>query len=189
MISTISTDSKTSHNNTTSATTPTLNRLKQKKTGELLALFKTLDAPTFNEMDGEYHAELLDFGGLIPNIIGKLSTYEPVLNGKWLSKAFTPGTNNTSYGYNTFNKFGKIIRKYPMRTEIAPSRFDGKPVFQLTYSAYPTLLAKINMLDEIRKVEEGIYLGIGTVGFTKKQRKTPLPFCLIGPTLGFVGVD
>ncbi|MBL4703450.1 MAG: hypothetical protein JKY54_02955, partial [Flavobacteriales bacterium] len=73
--------------------------------------------------------------------------------------------------------------------EMALSRFDSKPIFQLTYSAYPTLLAKINMIDEIRKVEEGIYLGIGTVGFTKKQRMTPLPFCLIGPTSEFSGVD
>ncbi len=37
------------------------------------------------------------------------------------------------------------------------------------------------MVDEIRKIDENLYLGIGTWGFWKKQKMIAYPFMLEGP--------
>jgi hypothetical protein len=162
--------------------------LKKSSPEEVLSLFKTLAAPDFSEMDGEYEATLTNHGNVIINMISKISVNNPII-GSWLCKAFTPSPNNISYGYNSFLKNGTIRRIYPMKTEIANSRYDNKPIFQLTYGYYVHMLGKVNMVDEIRKLEDGLYLGIGTYGFTNKQRMIPLPFILRGPIGKFVGTD
>ncbi|MBU0994825.1 MAG: hypothetical protein KJ737_20225 [Proteobacteria bacterium] len=73
--------------------------------------------------------------------------------------------------------------------QIIKSRFDGRDVFQFDYTAYRSLLGMINMVDEIRKVKKNLYLGVGTIGFTKKQRLKPLPFILSGPAEPFMCTD
>ena len=161
---------------------PILNKLKHKNVAELVALFKTLEAPDFSEMNGEYDATLLDFGGTFKNLIGYLCCHIIPSNGRWLGKAFNPGETQIGNGYNFFYRYQKVIRKYRMSTKISNSRYDGEPIFELNYSDYPSLLGKINMVDEVRKIDDGVYLGLGTSGFSKKQRMMPLPFCLIGPS-------
>ncbi len=78
---------------------------------------------------------------------------------------------------------------YPMKTNVARSRYDGRPCYQLDYTAFESLLGSINMVDELRRVNREFYLGIGTWGFTRAARMRPLPFCLNGPVREFVGVD
>lgn len=68
-----------------------------------------------------------------------------------------------------------------MLTSIGTSRYDGRPVYQLDYRPFDSLNGRINMVDEIRRLRPGVYLGIGTWGFTDAQRRVPLPFQLVGP--------
>ena len=77
--------------------------------------------------------------------------------------------------------FGRVTRQGPFLTLIAPSRFDGRPAYQLVYRAYHSICGFVHMVDEVRRLEVGRYLGIGTVGFTDAQRRVPLPFLLTGP--------
>ncbi len=167
----------------------TVQKILGLKLSEVMALFNTLSAPSFKEMHGEYRANLTDHGSLFQNLLSQLVTQTSFLDGVWLCKCFEPLSDTDGHGYNSFRKSGKVIRKYPMKTSIVNSRFDGKPVFQLDYTVYKTLLGFQNMVDEIRKINDNLFLGVGTQGFSEKQRMKPLPFTLSSPTDPFVGTD
>ncbi len=167
----------------------TVQKILGLKLVRVMELFKALPAPAFTEMHGEYRANLTDHGSLLKNLQAQFVMQTSFFDGVWLCKSFEPLSETEGHGYNSFRKSGRIVRKYPMKTAIVSSRFDGKPVFQLDYTAYKSLLGFINMVDEIRKINDNLYLGVGTWGFTKKERMKPLPFTLSGPADQFVSTD
>ncbi|MGI5170444.1 hypothetical protein ACQEU3_39460 [Spirillospora sp. CA-253888] len=148
-------------------------------TSELLAFFATLPAPSIEEMDGEYTARLLAQPGVLAAVTGRATVSNPF--APWLCKAFRPADGRTGRGYNTFRELGRVRQRYAMHTLIAPSRYDGRPAYTLIYRAYASMCGAINMVDEVRRAAPGVYLGIGTWGFTARQRRVPLPFLLTGP--------
>ncbi|MFH1888353.1 MAG: hypothetical protein ABIM40_16825 [Pseudomonadota bacterium] len=162
-----------------------LSRLKKK---ELMDIWHSLPAPAFSEMDGEYEAEILDQGP-VTSLLSRAVLYMPVLHGTWLGKAFTPAGKSEGHGYNAFRSLGRVRRKYRMKTQVAPSTFDGRDAFTLIYDAYDSLCGMIHMRDEVRKVADGLYLGVGTWGFTDGMRQKNLPFVLSGPVGPFTGSD
>ena len=148
-------------------------------TQQLLQLFKTLEAPTVKEMQGEYKACLLAQPSWLADVIGKITLNNPFQS--WLCKAFRPVDEETGRGYNTFLQRGRIVQQYAMATMIAPSRYDGRPAYQLVYRHFHSTCGSIHMVDEVRRVAPDLYLGIGTYGFTDAQRLIPYPFLLKGP--------
>ncbi len=153
--------------------------LLQASTKELLKVFALLEAPTLEEMSGEYAARLLTQPNWLATLVGGV-----VLKNhfhSWMCKAFRPIDASTGQGYNTFLQGKRVMQRFPMRTLIAPSRFDGRPAYQLVYRQFHSLCGSVHMVDEIRRVSPGLYLGIGTYGFTDAQRLTPYPFLLEGP--------
>jgi hypothetical protein len=163
-------------------------KLFEMKTQEIMEFFSTLPPPDFSEMNGEYSARLLDHGSRTFNLLSRFSLYNPGV-GWWLGKAFLPETGKSGHGYNMFERWGRVFRKYRMLTDMVPSRFDQKPVFRLYYAAFRSPCGLINMVDEVRKVKDGLYLGIGAWGFSEKMLMRPLPFILDGPIGPFVGPD
>jgi len=158
----------------------------------LLSLFRTLEAPPHEEMNGEYAARLLQQTSSTRGALGQIAVNNPLLPGRWLCKAFRPVTENRGRGYNLFHHFGRPVQRYPMQTMIALSRYDGKPAFQLVYRAYHSFCGVIHMVDEVRYLEQGVYLGIGTCGFTEAQQMVPRPFLLTGPVSTYrrdIGVE
>jgi hypothetical protein len=155
------------------------------KTEDTLALFKTLECPTLEEMNGEYRGEQLRAPGVISGIICIGFTNNPLLMGKWLSKSFRPVDASTGRGYNSLRHFGRVNRQGPMHTLIAPSRFDGRPAYQLVYRSFHSICGFVHMVDEVRRLDPGRFLGIGTIGFTDSQRRVPLPFLLTGPIAAY----
>ncbi|MFC3966517.1 hypothetical protein [Nocardia jiangsuensis] len=160
-------------------TDSTVSELRRLKTSDLLARFLQLAAPAVSELDGEYSAELLAQPNLFAVVTGKVAVANPL--GPWLCKAFRPVDDNGGRGYNTFDDRGRVRQRYPMRTLLAPSRFDGEPAYTLVYRAYNSLCGTIHMVDEVRRAAPGVYLGIGTCGFTAAHRRVPRPFLLTGP--------
>jgi hypothetical protein len=153
-----------------------------------MELFAALPAPALGELDGEYATRLLAQPvPLLRQVYGAL-IYNPML-GTWLGKAFNGGHDGrqTGQGYNYFRRRGRVVRSLPMLTCVAPSRFDGRPAFQLVYRAFHSLCAEVHMVDEIRRVGPGLYLGIGTAGFIRAQRVRPMPFELTGPQSPYAG--
>ncbi|HNZ65087.1 MAG TPA: hypothetical protein PKJ10_04560 [Smithella sp.] len=181
---------------------------------QLMALFFELDAPSMSEMRGEYRAALLDSGYIINMFLAKM--YLHFTWGDWQHKAFEPLDENHGHGYNTFvttpstlyenyfvavfMKIVSIIRSFcrlhnPQRlarimlnkTSIGSSVFDHRPVFQLSYRDYNTFFTS-TMTDEVRKVNDNLFLGIGrlTITFGKYN---PMPFVMIGPPDPWAGPD
>lgn len=147
--------------------------------GELLDLFRTLEAPPISEMHGEYAARLLRQPAVLAQVLGHGLLSNPL--APWLCKAFRPVDGDSGRGYNTFRIGGRVVQRFPMQTRLAPSRYDGKPAYHLIYGAYESLCGDIHMVDEVRQLARGVYLGIGTWGFTDRQRRIALPFLLEGP--------
>jgi len=147
---------------------------------ESIRLFRTLPAPDLGEMDGEYRAELLDQGRPAYLWIALWFVHR---RGRWLAKAFTPTGAEEGRGYNVFVVGEGIRRGTRMRTSVVQSCYDGRPSYQLDYSAYQGGMLG-TMRDEVRKIADGVYLGLGAVGHTRLMRR-PSPFLLEGPVAPF----
>lgn len=153
--------------------------LDELSAGELLQLFATLEAPDIPEMEGEYAARLLKQPSWLANVAGRAvleNSFQP-----WLCKSFRPVDDKTGRGYNTFRRGSRVVQRYPMLTLMGPSRFDGRPAYQLIYRHFLSLCGALHMVDEVRRVAPGLYLGMGTYGFSNAQRRIPYPFVLEGP--------
>lgn len=153
--------------------------LRRLSTDELLRLFRSLEAPGIQEMRGEYTASLLAQPYWLAQATGWAAVATPFQ--RWLCKGFRPVDGETGRGYNTFLQGNRVVQRYPMLTLLAPSRFDGRPAFQLIYRQFKSACGDVHMVDEVRRVAPGLYLGIGTLGFTRAQRRIPRPFLLEGP--------
>ena len=147
----------------------------QLSTEQLVALFSTLQAPSIEEMHGEYAASMLSQPNPLATLAG-LSLTNPLL--PWQSKAFRPVNQLTGRGYNTFLLGRKTIQLYPMHTLIAPSRFDGQPAYQLVYCYFHSLCGVINMVDEIRRLDgmTDVIWALAPGGLTRNNAKFRIRF-------------
>jgi len=86
----------------------------------------------------------------------------------WEGKSFQ-GEQNEGRGINRVNFFGRR-RWFPFKTRFAESFLDGKPTFQLDYSgpANPPFIRSI--VDEIREIAPGLYLGPAAINFRGRPR-------------------
>jgi len=159
---------------------------------ELIALYHRLQAPPFKEMHGEFAASLLDQGSARGYLVSAFTVH---MKGRWLCKAFEPTGPNEGHGYNSYMTPRGVRRATRMRTRVGPSKLpdDTNDAFHLEYAdlndfkrgGFGGALVH-TMFDEVRKVRPGLYLGIGRVGFTKKQQAELHPFTLEGPVAEFV---
>ena len=76
----------------------------------------------------------------------------------WEGKSFKSHSNDLGEGINRVN-FLKKMRWFPFKTRFEASFLDGKPSFLLDYSGpeNPPLIRSI--VDEVREVAPGLYLG------------------------------
>jgi len=146
---------------------------------EAVELFKTLPAPSMEEMNGEFSGEMLSFPPWYSRVLWGIATNNPIFLGVWQGKSFRQTGTNEGRGYNTVWRLivGKVDM-WPMLTKIGPSYFDGKPSFQLIYRAFDHYAGDIHMVDEVRRLPDGRYLGIGRIGSTTEERAHPKPFLL-----------
>ncbi len=155
---------------------------------EIVALWKGLDPPEFTELDGHYM-------GLVPNAgdpvtqkaTGSFMYNENSLIGYWLGKAYKPTTATEGEGYNRWRKpGGKVVRNMQFSTDMGKSLIDGKPSFMMYYGAYNPAST---LIDELRKLDDYIYIGMGTTELEDGKRSAPGHFILVGPTDSWVGPD
>ena len=162
---------------------------------EILELWGECPAVDMAELNGEYT-------GLIPNAGNEEAqkrTAAVMYNeegplGYWLGKAYTPLSKTKGDGYNMWRRpGGKVERYMRFATEMGTSLIDGKSSFMMYYGAYRHRFVpegKENALvDEIRKLADGIYLGVGTSELPDGSRTPPGHFALVGPINRWVGVD
>lgn len=177
----------------------TLEKLMALTLEEQIELFNTLPAPNFQEMNGEYQGHLLPAKTEEENILAARylkDHFGPV--GYWLGKSYKPTSSTKGEGYNWWRKatgdtpFEGLVTVRHMRfsTQIGLSCMDNKPVYQMNYGAFKSVSGAIDLTDEIRKIENGFYLG--TAHFRMKDgSRSPITsfFCLTGRVSEWVGVD
>jgi hypothetical protein len=162
---------------------------------DLLAVFRTLPAPSLAEMDGE-------FDGHIPDYHHDLwySTQLALSGGRWLGKAYKaiPHERWPAQGYNRLEMPGRVARNSCFGWEIAPSGYDGRPALVMTYSAFRNWCGGQDLIDEVRRAGDGVYLGVyhtrePVYGFTSDPgdngRSALQVFMLSGPVAPWVGAE
>jgi hypothetical protein len=156
---------------------------------DIMQLFYAANAPQFNEMKGEYRAQLVPTGILFP--VADFYAHHLMGPGHWEAKAFFPFESNKGWGYNLFtiNEAGKpvIVRTMKMDTYVGESRFDNKDSFHLVYEAYNGGLNH-SMRDEIRKINDQLYIGMGCIAWNL-DTLNPTSFLLYGQPNSWVGPD
>jgi hypothetical protein len=168
----------------------TIDDLRALKQDQLIEIFRKLPCPTMQEMEGEFKGYLLDTGKfwLIKKPLSHFALNSSLNQGKWLGKGFMPISESEGQGYNSYEKFGKTRHVFPMKTKIGKSILDGNDDFELDYTAYHSGAGFVNMIDEVRKVNDDLYLGIGFWGWFKRQRRIPFFFALAGPRTPYAGI-
>lgn len=155
---------------------------------EGVELWRTLPAVPLKEMNGHYM-------GVVPfadNVEQQRSFANNMLNeksaaGYWLGKGFKPVSETAGEGYNRYRlPDGKIVYKGRMGTRIGKSLVDGKPAYIIDYSVFDK---SITAVDELRKLDDFIYLGIATTDAGNGKRSEPFFWLLTGPTDRWVGPD
>lgn len=168
----------------------TLEKLLSLTQREQEALWRTLPAPTLEEMNGHY----MGIGPQAdrPDIQKGYAAYmydEKSVRGAWIGKAFRPLNATTGEGYNRWRfPGGRIERNLRMATRIDNSMIDGKPAYFLDYPAFN----QSTLVDELRKLDDGVYLGAATIAQQggpngNGTRGRIDMFVLIGPTDEWVG--
>jgi len=173
----------------------TRENIMELKLEEVIELWKQCPAVEMSELIGEYD-------GIIPKAENnegweRMREYmhdENSQPGYWLGKAFWPLSKTRGDGYNRYRHAGGRIELY-MRfaTEMGTSLIDGKPSFMMYYGAYRLRWIpegqENTLVDEIRKLVDGIYLGLGTTKLPDGRRSDPGPFVLVGPVGTYIRAD
>lgn len=173
----------------------TVEKLMELNREQVLALWSECPAVDMAELCGEYT-------GLIPNAGDpeqQQRTAEVMYNensrlGYWLGKAYFPLSKTKGDGYNRWRRpDGTVERNMRFATEMGTSLIDGKPSLMMYYGAYRHVHVspgeENTLIDEVRKLTDGIYLGVGTRQNDDGSRSEPGHFALAGPVGKWVGVD
>jgi hypothetical protein len=152
----------------------------------LLDLFTELPAPDPGEMHGEY-AGFDYYGQSDETFAAALDRVKAGAGTFWLGKGFPGSEDEDASGYNRIrNADGTVSRRDRFGIHRGVSPIDGKPTLLLKYSDFDNAAGSIGFLDEVRKVNDRLFLcsgtpqeGQGEVGF----------FFLAGPPAAHLGAD
>lgn len=146
---------------------------------EVATYFNTLPAPSLEEMDGEFMATALAQSNHFNVILASIMVN---LRARWLGKAFHPVSERQGEGYNFFHDGSGILRALRMGTYIKPSGITHGDSYHVDYSVFHKIIIIRSGRDEIRKIADGLYLGIGRFTYSKKAGRKYSPFILEGPS-------
>jgi hypothetical protein len=174
-------------------------RLMRKTKEQLIAMWKTLPAVDIKELCGEY-AGYAPWGGgdqaaREKRVVERMYS-EASEQGLWFGPAYLPSSSipgvsvTKGEGYNIWRKMpGKILRNLRFRTEMGTSLIDGKPASMMYYGAYNNSAGERDRTDQIRKVDEGLYIGVSSEKNPDGSRTEPDAFIVVGPNCVWNGVD
>lgn len=152
----------------------------------LTDLFKSLDAPAPGEVRGEYAG--IDYYGQQEETFAAALERVKAGNGTfWLGKGFPGEEGDGASGYNRIRLADATVARHDQfGVHRGSSPIDGKEALLLKYSDFNNAAGSIGFLDEIRKVNDRLFLCTGT---PEEGAGTPGFFFLAGPPVPFRGVD
>ena len=170
--------------------TPTVDELLATPQPELVALFRTLPAPRMEELDGEYAGYSPDGGDPeLRQVIQERMFNEDSALGYWLGKAYRPHSETHGEGYNVWRKRGVELRNLRFATELGLSHIDQRPAVIMHYGAFRNDAAERGLIDEIRKLDDGLFLGAGSFAAPEGGRTEPGCFVIAHRRRDWCGVD
>lgn len=148
--------------------------LQKMKKSELMYVFQKSSLPDSNAINGEYYAENTKHGILTP--IVQFFTDHLFGPGKWVGKSFDM---KSMTGMNVFRASSKSEHARRFELVVKRSRYDLGEALHLIYKRYNRSLFVHSMHDEVRQINDKLFIGLGTTvwGFGKRN---PSPFFL-GP--------
>lgn len=171
----------------------TFDKVMQLSREEITELWKTLPAPEFSELEGEYegHVPMLGADEAFIKMINETMKNEEGPYGLWIGKAFNVTGENRGEGYNHWRKPGTNgIRNMRYRTGIEISEIDGNPALMMDYSPFIDPSQTRYFKDEVRKLNDDIHILMGVAVATDSGERTFLgPVVLTGPIHDWVGPD
>ncbi len=157
----------------------TLTKLQAKRFTELDRLYSQLTPPdTLNKLNGRRDGVLLAIAGVHRTPIGQLLN----LLGKtpffpWTGKNFSARSLIKGSGINRINLTIAKQEWFAFQTTFKPSLIDKRPCIQLNYNLQGNPWFVRQLVDELREVEPGLYLGT-TLCKTSKGRIKLLYFAI-----------
>jgi hypothetical protein len=135
----------------------TLEWLRHHTSDELVDLWRTLDAPTLEEMYGEYQGTMI-----YPKSVEHARIRKVEGPGEWVGKAFAPIPTGKypGQGYNLWFMPNGLVRTMRYAGEVAASLIDGRPALMGYYGAFQSHNKDNGMTNEVRKLGDGLFVGI-----------------------------
>lgn len=175
----------------------TVERLAEMSREDLKLVFSVLDSPTPEELSGEFISRRplyseKDFGLF----------HRQAHGGHWLGKAYcqSPSGAYLGEGYNYYQNDEKgVVKKNRFMWSIGLSPIDGKQALLMDYSAFNGPNAKKKLVDNVRRVRKGLYIGAMytdnvnppmSIGWDEEHDRSNLEFFfLMGPVYPWRGPD
>ncbi len=154
----------------------------EKTNEEMFSIFHAASAPKMEDLNGEYDAFIVKTGKF--SILFDYYLRNGFGPGSWVGKAFGGKDEDNNFGYNLFaskndgNKKGRTIKFETVIKKTKFNKIDNKDSYHLIYKTYNKKdLIKRAVCDEIRKINDELFIGIAIV---KYLGKTPGFFVLHG---------
>jgi len=129
---------------------------------EVLTLWGSLPAPSHDALAGEF-VGLVHHGGDVEARMAKEAFFFGSRSpyGVWLGKGFRATDDVRGEGYNRYAQpDSSVERILRFTTFVGPSDIDGRPSYFLRYGSFDHDAARIDLIDEVRTVGVGAFLGI-----------------------------
>jgi hypothetical protein len=162
---------------------------------EGVELFLRLPPPVPEEFLGE-------FDGFTPAYLARQFAASATDDGlgRWLGKAFAaqPFGRWSGQGYNIWETDGGVTRHVRFGWRFGTSLLDGGPCVVMEYAAFDNGYGKLDLTDEIRRLDDGLYVAVATTREPSvlcpdaggpAGRALPTTFVLRGPVRPWVGPD
>jgi len=153
-----------------------------------LEVFCQCEAPDSMEMHGEFKGLVMDY--MRDNFLNFSDD-----NKAWFGKGYKPEKLVDGWqgcGYNVYTTvWPDATRCLAFVWDIRPSGVDGKPSLIMDYTYFDHISGKIQLIDEVRKVRDGLYIGAyytpkATYPFTLEDGVAEF-FTLRGPARPWAG--
>jgi hypothetical protein len=148
-----------------------LDSLRRMNFAELAALYRAAKRPAaLSDLDGDAKGAMLAWRSPRRGPLAwLLKSFGASTAFPWEGKSFQSRNNDAGEGINRVKFFGKR-RWFPFKTHLDASFLDGAPSFILDYSGpvNPPLIRSI--VDEVREVAPGLYLGPAALFVRSKPR-------------------
>ncbi len=157
----------------------TLDTLHNMTFAELDALYRSAPAPdSIAALDGEPQGRMLALKDTKNGPLAKFArNFSQSANFPWMGKNFTSLGKDRGEGINRINLLGRARRQwFRFETSFQPSLIDGKPCFQLDYGLASNPPGIRHIIDELREVDEGLYLGPAQLVIAGREPVTVLYF-------------